>query len=75
MACIVKDKTSTAVTKALADVWTKHYQIPELLSTDQGPELIGKRFTIYVASQTRLQHFMDSESHGNKVELCVQVVV
>ena len=62
MCCACPDKTSENVTKAFASVWTKHYGMPELLITDQGTEFTGREFTTYVAQNSCLQHFIDSQS-------------
>ena len=37
-ACRVPDKTPATVAKAFAELWHKHYSVPEFLIMDQGPE-------------------------------------
>ena len=61
-ACGVPDRTSASVAKAFATHWHKHYGMPELLITDQGPEFVGKEFTSYVADHACLHNFIDSQS-------------
>ena len=62
IACSVQDKTSASIAKAFADVSQKHYGMPDLLTTDQGPELLAKEFTINMSNHACLHHVIDSQS-------------
>ena len=62
MACTLPDKTSESVRNAFATLWIKHYQAPDLVVTDQGPEFTGHEFSNYVGEQACLHHFIDSQS-------------
>ena len=61
-ACRVPDNTSASVARDFATHWHKHYWMPELPITDQGPEFVGKEFTSCVADHACLHHFIDSQS-------------
>ena len=67
MCATVPDEQSATVRDDFAMVWAKHYGMPELLITDQGPESIATKFISYVAGSGTLQHTIDSQSpwqHG-----------